>query len=142
MGAKAIPGASLRVWRDFFKKAIIYGGDIDEKTLFKEKRILTYYMNQLDPNSIKSMWKKINKVNFDIIIDDGMHSYESSFIMFKNCFSKLRPGGIYFIEDLNYRYLKKLKQSLSKYNPLIIELTSKKHNYQDNNMIVIRKNNY
>jgi len=62
--------------------------------------------------------------------------------MFKNCFSKLRPGGIYFIEDVNYRYLKKLKQSLSKYNPLIIELTSKKHNYQDNNMMVIRKNNY
>ena len=74
MGAKTSPGASLRVLRDFFKKAIIYGGDIDKKILFKEKRILTYEMNQLDLNSIKSMWKKINKLNFDIIIDDGMHS--------------------------------------------------------------------
>jgi SAM-dependent methyltransferase len=142
MGANASPGASLRAWRDFFSKATIYGADIDSKVLFTEKRIKTYEMNQLDPNSIKNMWKKINKINFDIIIDDGMHSHDSSLIMFNNCFSKLRPGGIYFIEDVNYRYLKKLKNSLTQYNPLIIELTSKEHNYHDNNMIIIRKNNY
>ena len=88
------------------------------------------------------MWKKINKINFDIIIDDEMHSHDSSLIMFNNCFSKLRPGGMYFIEDVNYRYLLKLKNSLTQYNPLIIEGTSKQHNYHDNNMIIIRKNNY
>ena len=86
MGSNASPGASLRAWRDFFTNAKIYGADIDKQVLFTEKRIKTFEMDQLNPNSIKNMWKKINKKNFDIIIDDGMHSYKSNLIMFNNCF--------------------------------------------------------
>ena len=142
MGSNASPGASLRAWRDFFTNAKIYGADIDKQVLFTEKRIKTYEMDQLNPNSIKKMWKKINKNNFDIIIDDGMHSYESNLIMFNNCFSKLKLGGIYFIEDVSFGYLKKLENSLSKYNPSVIELTSKKYNYPDNNLLIIRRNNF
>ena len=141
MGANATPGASLRAWRDFFINATIYGADIDKEVLFNEKRIKTYEMDQLNPNSIKNMWKLINKKNFDIIIDDGMHSHQSSLIMFSNCFYNLRPGGIYFIEDVNFRYLKNLVNDLDKYNPTVIELNSKESAYQDNNLIIIRKNN-
>jgi 2-polyprenyl-3-methyl-5-hydroxy-6-metoxy-1,4-benzoquinol methylase len=139
MGANATPGASLRAWRDFFINATIYGADIDKEVLFNEKRIKTYEMDQLNPNSIKNMWKSINKKNFDIIIDDGMHSHQSSLIMFSNCFYNLRPGGIYFIEDVNFRYLKNLVNDLDEFNPTVIELNSKESAYQDNNLIIIRK---
>ena len=35
------PGASLRVWKDFFSNAKIYGSDIDKDILFNEDRIFT-----------------------------------------------------------------------------------------------------
>ena len=68
-----------------------------------------------------------------------MHSHQSSLIMFSNCFYNLRPGGIYFIEDVNFRYLKNLVNDLDEYNPTVIELNSKESAYQDNNLIIIRK---
>ncbi|MDA8559618.1 hypothetical protein N9K62_01645, partial [Candidatus Pelagibacter bacterium] len=59
-----MPGASLRVWRDYFKNAKIYGGDIDKEILFEEDRIKTFYVDQLNRNSIINMCKKINLDNF------------------------------------------------------------------------------
>jgi hypothetical protein len=38
MGQGARPGASLRVWRDYFPSALIYGADIDSEILFSEDR--------------------------------------------------------------------------------------------------------
>jgi hypothetical protein len=49
-----MPGASLRVWRDYFRNAKIYGGDIDKEILFEEDRIKTFYVDQLDTSSINS----------------------------------------------------------------------------------------
>ena len=57
MTENGIPGASLRVWRDYFFNAQIYGGDIDKEILFEEERIKTFYLDQLNSNSIKSMWE-------------------------------------------------------------------------------------
>ena len=56
------PGASLRVFRDYFLNAKIYGADIDKNILFTSDRIFTYYVDQLDEISILSMWNKI-KIN-------------------------------------------------------------------------------
>lgn len=53
MGILGKPGASLRVWRDYFPNAQIYGADIDKEILFTEERIKTYFINQLIPESIK-----------------------------------------------------------------------------------------
>src|SRR5687768_5083616 len=41
MGAGGSPGASLRVWRDYFEKAEVFGADIDRNVLFEEDRICT-----------------------------------------------------------------------------------------------------
>ena len=58
MTENAKPGASLRVWRDYFVNANIFGGDIDEKVLFEEDRIRTFFVDQLNDSSIKLMWEK------------------------------------------------------------------------------------
>ena len=42
------PGASLKAFRDFFEKSKVYGADIDRKILFKDKRILTEYVDRTD----------------------------------------------------------------------------------------------
>ena len=72
MGSIGKPGASLRMWKDYFQYNI-YGADIDRDILFNEERINTYYVDQLNTESIKSMWKDIGLNDFDIIIDDGLH---------------------------------------------------------------------
>ena len=65
MTSEGKPGASLKVWKDFFSNAKIYGADIDKKILFSEKRIHTYYVDQFDKSSIQEMWRKIDEYDFD-----------------------------------------------------------------------------
>ena len=61
MGKKYDPGGSLKVWRDYFPNAKIYGADIDKEILFETERIKTFYVNQ---NVIKVFCKfeKIAKI--------------------------------------------------------------------------------
>lgn len=140
MTSKGVPGASLRVWRDYFFNANIYGGDIDRDILFEENRIKTFYVNQLDTNSIKTMWDTINLENFDIIIDDGLHEPKANFNFFINSFHKLKKNGVYIIEDVSYKNIKILKNNLENYDVDIVTLSSKyKKYYLDNNLIIIRK---
>ncbi len=141
MGKEYSPGASLKMWRDYFPNAEIYGADIDKDILFKSDRIKTFHLDQLDPNSFEKMWKNINVDNFDIIIDDGLHTLESGICMFENSFNKLRNGGIYIIEDVDPSYLKELSIHLGvKNNIEIVTLKSRnKKLLRDNNLIIIRK---
>ena len=129
------------MWRDYFPNAEIYGADIDKDILFKSERIKTFHVDQLDPSSLEKMWKNINVDNFDIIIDDGLHTLEAGICMFENSFNKLRNGGIYIIEDVDPSYLKELSIYLGvKNNIEIVVLKSKnKKLLRDNNLIVIRK---
>jgi len=141
MSANGKPGASLRVWRDYFFNSQVYGADVDKNSLFKEERIETFYVNQLDSSSIAKMWQAINKTDFDIIIDDGLHTYEAAITLFLNSFDKLKKNGIYIIEDINFIYIDKIYKKLSFYSPELIILNDSLNKYQsnDNNLILIRK---
>ena len=141
MGKEYSPGGSLKMWRDYFPNAEIYGADIDKDILFKSERIKTFHVDQLDPSSLEKMWKNIDVDNFDIIIDDGLHTLEAGICMFENSFNKLRNGGVYIIEDVDPSYLKELSIYLEvKNNIEIVALKSKnKKLLRDNNLIVIRK---
>lgn len=55
IASKGKPGASLRVWKDYFTQAYIYVSDIDRDILFNENIIKTFYVNQLDKSSIYKM---------------------------------------------------------------------------------------
>ena len=139
MTSKGKPGASLRVWREYFKNAQIFGADIDKEILFKENRIETYYVDQLNRDSIKNMWKEINKNNFDLIIDDGLHNYDAGKNLFLESFSKLKSGGIYIIEDVSNTYFEKLFDSLKEFDPEGIILFDQNQFWYGNNLIIIRK---
>lgn len=140
MTENGIPGASLRVWRDYFYNADIYGGDINKDILFKEEKIKTFYVDQLDKESIKQMWANIEVENFDIIIEDGLHEPDANLNFFFNSFSKLKKNGVYVIEDVSNKYLNYLYDNLKDYDIEVVTLYSKlKKFYGDNNLIVIRK---
>jgi hypothetical protein len=140
MTVNGVPGSSLRVWRDYFINAQIYGADIDKDILFKENRIKTYYTDSLNATSIKIMWKKIGIQNFDIIIDDGLHTTTSNVNFFINSFNKLKKNGIYIIEDVNLGECRNLMQKLKKWNPEFVNLQIKNIRYpnNNNNLVIIR----
>lgn len=135
------PGASLRVWKEYFPNALVVGADIDRNTLFEEERILTFFVDQLRANSITKFWNELGIKDFDIIIDDGLHTEEAAICLFENSFNNLRSGGFYFIEDVTARRLK----SLSSYFQLqgitfsVYSSYRSLHSVGDNTLIMILK---
>ena len=101
MGERGKPGASLKAWRDYFSNAEIFGADIDASILFQEERIKTGYMDQCDPNSIKMFLKKFNLNKLDVVIDDGLHTFQAAKTLFENTYPVLAKGGFYIIEDIH-----------------------------------------
>lgn len=47
--------------------------------------------------------EKIGIKNFDIIIDDGLHTTDANVNLFLNSFNKLKKNGIYIIEDVYHK---------------------------------------
>jgi hypothetical protein len=141
MGVNGRPGASLRVWRDFFQNAVVYGADIDRNALFQENRIVTAYMDQLSEASINDYFTSINQT-FDIMIDDGLHTVEASLTLFENSFQYLKPGGMYMIEDVNPDSLLSFNSFFNKLGlPVeIIVLLRNSIELKDNLLICVQKN--
>lgn len=111
MGIDGKPGASLRMWRDYFPSAQIIGCDIDSDILFEEERIRTFYCDQTSSDSINTFLKnsEIFKDSIDIIIDDGLHEYHAGICFFENMIEYLRKDGLYIIEDVIHRDIVKYK---------------------------------
>ena len=79
----------------------MYGADIDREILFQEDRIKTFYCDQLDSSSIRELWSQPDlKASLDIIIEDGLHTFEANVSFLEESLDHLRPGGIYVCEDI------------------------------------------
>jgi len=100
MGANAIPGASLRAFKEYLPNSFIYGADVDKRILFNEERIKTYFLDQTDPSSFDSLREFIPD-NFDLMIDDGLHSPNANLHSLKFFIEYLNVGGYAVIEDIN-----------------------------------------
>src|SRR5262249_12306901 len=95
------PGASVRAWQELFPGACVYGADIDRAVLFQEQRIKTFYCDQLDQGAILQLWSQPDlQEPMDVIIDDGLHTFEGNTSFLEGSIERLRPGGIYIIEDI------------------------------------------
>jgi hypothetical protein len=141
MGIHGRPGASLRVWRDYFPMARIVGADVDKDILFEEERITTYYCDQTKPDVIKALWEQMDVDQFDLMIDDGLHTFDAGVCLLENSFHKLRNGGIYIIEDVGkatlFQFQKYLKNK--SYNYEFVTLHRKNVPLLDNSLIILRK---
>jgi hypothetical protein len=135
------PGASLRVWRDYFPNAIIYGADIDKDILFTENRIKTFYVDQLDPVAIKECWSSINEDDFDFILDDGLHTFDGGLTLFLHSINRLSANGIYIIEDVTINDLIEYKKffSNSEYEVNYVLMNRPGLPLSENSLVVVRK---
>ncbi len=140
MGPFGKPGASLRVWRDFFPNSMVYGADIDKDILFEENRIKSFYVDQLNPASIVNLWDRIGVRDFDLMVDDGLHTFEAGSTLFLHSIDRLAVDGLYVIEDVSLSDLLIYKEFFSAKDFLVeyVCLSRPKFGLWDNNLIVIR----
>ena len=138
MGLQGKPLASLRAWKDYFVNANVYGADIDKEILKNEDRIKTFYVDQTNAISISELYKNIGNINFDIIIDDGLHEYNANICLFENSFKYLSKQGIYIIEDVFFKDKKKFFEYFQSrnYNFSIIDIFHK-NNISNNCLVII-----
>lgn len=142
MGRGAKPGASLRVWRDYFPDAMIYGVDIDPEVLFFEERISTFFMDQTNPDSVAAALASFLPGTFDLIIDDGLHTFEANLNLFNNSKFLMSNRGLYVIEDVTPSNMKKLLSTISAYDefestPIIFH--EKGRSQELNSLLLIRR---
>jgi hypothetical protein len=93
------PGASLRMWREYFPNAEIYGLDNNPNTLIKESRIWSFQCDQGDPVQLDGVQVTIGR-DFDLIVDDGCHVPEVQALTARILVPLLAPKGVYVIEDV------------------------------------------
>lgn len=93
-------GNSLRVWKEFFTNANVYGIDIDVNAIFQEDRITTFACDSRDVPKMQSILNSVNK-RFDLIVDDGLHTLEGNLGTLESTLPYLADDGIYIMEDVN-----------------------------------------
>ena len=97
-------GASVRMWKEFFPNATIYGIDIDPRCIqFAEDRIKIIIGNQNDKNFLNELAKKFGK-NIDILLDDGSHITKHQIHTFEILYPCIKKNGLFIIEDLANSY--------------------------------------
>lgn len=97
-------GNSLRMWRDYFPNAIIYGLDVQTHQFFSEERISTHYANQSSKDDIDSFINEFGG-EFDVIIDDGGHDPRYQQMSLGFLFKDLKSDGVYIVEDLHTSFM-------------------------------------
>ncbi len=96
-------GGSLENAKKYFINGNIYGVDINPAVCKLEfsKNITTFCFDASDKREFE---KYLEGIFFDIILDDASHICSEVINTFKNLFPKIKPGGVYVIEDLHTSY--------------------------------------
>ena len=95
-------GPSLKMWKRYFHRGMVYGLDLFDKSALDQPRLTALTGDQGDPDTLRELAEKHGP--FDIVIDDGSHENEHVRISFDALFPYVRPGGLYVIEDLQTAY--------------------------------------
>lgn len=106
-------GESLLMFKDYFENADIWSADIFQGDHFNED-LIKGVKTKLDDNGVRwfdadqgdrlDLNRIVNEAGeFDIILDDASHRAAEQQISLGYLFPYVKSGGLYLIEDLNYR---------------------------------------
>ena len=99
-------GESLAAWVDYFPNAQVYGLDTFQRIAPKDIDILNHervHWLKGDSQTLNTKHKIKEKwpdVQFDIIIDDGLHTPAANGATFENLIEFMKDDGQYFVEDV------------------------------------------
>lgn len=94
------PGGSLQAWRDYFANATVWGLDVQTDIPELGDRIKTRVADSTDAAAVNAVLP--SHLTFDLIVDDGLHTFEAQVATLRNLWPRVNPGGFYVIEDLPY----------------------------------------
>jgi hypothetical protein len=89
---------SLRMWRKYFPEACLVGFDIEKFDDSIDGKRTTIQGDQGSRSDLKKIVDHHD--SYDVIIDDALHASPHQQITLSFLFEYLKPGGLYFIEDL------------------------------------------
>lgn len=131
-------GAGLKMFRDFFTHAMIYGAEIDQDRVDKLQgleRIQVYKCDQSLQSDLVALVRRTG-LDLDLVVDDGSHDPKHQVFTCLQIFSSLPKGSIYIIEDVaDDRVFAGLKKMFKEYD--IQELRLGKR--YDDRLIIIKK---
>lgn len=94
-------GGSLGMWRHYFGPLChVYGVDIEPACkAYEGEGVSVFIGDQGD----RDFWRRFRKEvpNVDIVIDDASHVAEHQCITMEELLPHLKPGGVYFCEDVH-----------------------------------------
>lgn len=95
-------GQSLRMWYEYFPKATIVGIDLHHKAGLSNDRTHIVQGSQDDAALMASLVEKYGAP--DLVIDDASHQCPLTIRSFEVLFPLLKPGGLYFCEDVHVSF--------------------------------------
>jgi cephalosporin hydroxylase len=100
-------GGSIALWRDYFPDSDIVAVDVNDFPDHGARKIIADAYG--DNSFVKDNY-------FDIVIDDGPHTYESFVAVIENYHKKLKKGGTLIVEDIIVRdWVEPLKELAQKH---------------------------
>ncbi len=114
-----VVGASLRMWRDFFPNAMVYGGDVAKECIFEDERLKTYYCDETKKESIENLIKQTGS-DIDLVIDDALHHIHNQMFLFEVLMPLLKKDVIYIVEDC-FR-TRQMRKTFPAYNSFVPRL--------------------
>ena len=98
------PGASLRMWEEYFPNALIFGADIESGLMAtREGRIITSLCDERQSGDLRRTIHLVEYVSGrrpDLIVDDALHTSDAQVFSANNLAHAVSPGGFYIIEDV------------------------------------------
>jgi hypothetical protein len=113
-------GGSLRMWRDYFPHAAVYGLDVKDCRPPEGERIRIFQGSQDDEQVLERLAAQAGPL--DVVIDDGSHRWSDQITAFKALYPHLAPGGCYVIEDLHTSYWDQYKRGAERTLSFLREL--------------------
>lgn len=99
-------GESTAAFLEYFPNATIYALDIFVRVLpedievLQDPRVKWLQADSTAYNADELFKEKFGDVEFDIVIDDGLHTPAANVATFNNFFPMLKDGGTFYIEDV------------------------------------------
>lgn len=92
---------SIRMWLDFFDKAMIHGLDVSDFSWFSHERFAFFRCDMDLRENIRAAADRMPAM--DIIVDDASHASHHQQFGFLELFPRLKSGGLYIMEDLRWQ---------------------------------------
>ncbi|CAD7970884.1 unnamed protein product [Amoebophrya sp. A25] len=100
-------GGSREIWEKYFNRPELWFGEYNAKCVDEYKRrhpgFSRIMVGDQSNRTDLARWVETSGGNFDVIVDDGGHRTPLQMGAFYGLFPSLKPGGLYFIEDIHYQ---------------------------------------